>query len=122
MEGYRDLLDCIARLDLIENVAPIQYAIRLLIPAGSKLLDVPEVQHLIGPFDQAALCYPWTHPDARVDQLYEEVLSIVTDGQAQHQSRLEIFDRVWRAAGGDQTDRLETHHPPISHLSENWYC
>jgi radical SAM superfamily enzyme YgiQ (UPF0313 family) len=122
LEGYRDLLDCIAQLDLIENVAPIQYAIRLLIPAGSKLLDVPQVQHLIGPFDQAALCYPWTHPDARVDQLYEEVLGIVTNGQAQHQSRLEIFDRVWQAAGGDQIVRIETHHPPSPHLSENWYC
>lgn len=122
MEGYRDLLDCIARLDLIENVAPIQYAIRLLIPAGSKLLDRSEMRPFIGPFYQPALCYPWKHPDERVDRLYEDVWSIVANGQAQHQSRLEIFDRVWQAAGGDHLDRLETHPKPIPHLSENWYC
>jgi len=122
LEGYRDLLDCIAQLDLIENVAPIQYAIRLLIPAGSKLLDRSEMRPFIGPFYQPALCYPWKHPDERVDRLYDEVWSIVANGQAQNESRPNIFDQVWQAAGGDHLDRLEAHRKPIPHLSENWYC
>jgi radical SAM superfamily enzyme YgiQ (UPF0313 family) len=34
LEGYCDLLGAIRELDLVESVAPIQLAIRLLIPAG----------------------------------------------------------------------------------------
>ncbi len=33
--AYLDLLRAVRDLDLVENVAPIQLAIRLLIPAGS---------------------------------------------------------------------------------------
>ncbi len=51
LEGYRDLLAALADLDLIEHVAPIQLAIRLLIPAGSRLLELPEVRDLAGDFD-----------------------------------------------------------------------
>jgi len=35
LDDYCDLLDTIARLDLVDNVAPIQLAIRLLLPAGA---------------------------------------------------------------------------------------
>ena len=63
LEGYIDLLSVIAREDLRENVAPIQLAIRLLIPAGSRLLDLPEVRGMVGPFDSAALVFPWKHED-----------------------------------------------------------
>ncbi len=34
LDGYCDLLDTIDGLDLVDHVAPIQLAIRLLIPAG----------------------------------------------------------------------------------------
>ncbi|MCC6945345.1 MAG: radical SAM protein, partial [Thermomicrobiales bacterium] len=43
-EGYVELLETLADLDLIENVSPIQYGIRLLIPSGSRLLELPETQ------------------------------------------------------------------------------
>ncbi len=127
LSGYRDLLQMIADLDLIDHVAPVQYTIRLLIPAGSKLLERSDVQQLIGSFDQAALVYPWTHPDPRVDQLYEAVLASVTEAQAAGLSRGEIFDRAWAltaSALGDErssprSDRVST---PIPHLSEAWYC
>ena len=59
----------IAELDLVEHVAPIQLAIRLLIPEGSRLLELDEVRPLIGPFDPKTLTYRWAHPDPRVDAL-----------------------------------------------------
>jgi radical SAM superfamily enzyme YgiQ (UPF0313 family) len=127
LDGYLDLLQTIADLDLIANVPPIQYAIRLLIPAGSKLLELPAVQHLIGPFDRAALAYPWAHPDPRVDQLQAAIFDLVAEAQAAGLPRGQIFDRVWataRAAAGldrpaPSVDRSLT---PIPHLSEDWYC
>src|SRR5438309_1889561 len=66
LDGYDNLLDVIAQQDLYENVAPIQLAIRLLIPAGSRLLELPDVRALVGAFDSAALIFPWKHEDARV--------------------------------------------------------
>src|SRR5207253_554416 len=44
VDGYCDLLDAIDRLCLVDHVAPVQLAIRLLIPEGSRLLQLPEVR------------------------------------------------------------------------------
>ena len=67
--GYRELLQLLVDLDLVENVGPIQLAMRLLIPAGSLLLELAEIREIIGPFDPAALSYPWQHSDPELDQL-----------------------------------------------------
>ena len=44
-------------------------AARLLIPSGSRLLDVPELRGVVGPFDGQTLTYRWAHADPRVDAL-----------------------------------------------------
>lgn len=132
LAGYVDLLDTIERLDLIDQVAPIQYAIRLLIPAGSRLLELAEVQALIGPFEQATLSHPWQHPDPRVDRLYTAVRAAVQAGQERGQSRPEIYAAIRQIAGqaadrpvsGDWLRRLQrgTRAKMIPYLSEPWYC
>jgi radical SAM superfamily enzyme YgiQ (UPF0313 family) len=130
LDGYVALLALIAKLDLIENVAPIQYAIRLLVPAGSKLLELAVVQEWVGEFDAAALCHAWIHPDARVDRLHAAVLAAVKDGQARNQPRRELFSTVWRLAQ-QAAGHVPVRPPPFSgafpnapipHLSEPWYC
>ena len=125
LSGYLDLLQTIAQLDLVENVAPIQWGVRLLIPAGSKLLDRAEVRSVVGEFDEAALAYRWAHPDPRVDQLCEAILAIVKDGQDKEQARSEIFDRVWQAACERRAKRARCRtisRQPVPRLSENWFC
>jgi hypothetical protein len=125
LTGYLDFLETIAQLDLVEHVASIQLAVRLLIPAGSLLLDRADVRSGVGEFDEAALVYPWAHPDPRVDQLCEMLLAIIKDGQEQEQSRSEIFDRAWQAActaAGETRARPDYARQPVAHLSENWYC
>jgi hypothetical protein len=125
LNGYLDLMQTIAQLDLVENVAPIQWGVRLLIPAGSLLLERAEVRSVVGDFDEAALAYRWTHPDARVDQLCQAILAIVKDGQEQEQARSEIFDRVWQAAceAAGETRALPAYsRDPVPRLSENWFC
>jgi radical SAM superfamily enzyme YgiQ (UPF0313 family) len=131
LEGYGHLLSTILELDLVGNVSPIQYAIRLLIPRGSRLLELPLVQEFVGDFDPAALAYPWTHPDPRVDRLHADVLAVV-GGDQTAEDRFAIFARVWEltAAAGeaDQSDPFALAatgvrgREPIPHLSEPWYC
>ncbi len=129
LEGYIDLLDVIAQEDLRENVAPIQLAIRLLIPAGSLLLDLPEMRVMVGPFDSAALVYPWKHEDARVDALARVVSDLVQRGDALKLSRTEIFWHIRRAAmaaAGIRAPRDSAppvaQAAPVPYLDEPWYC
>jgi radical SAM superfamily enzyme YgiQ (UPF0313 family) len=131
LDSYNDLLDFLTANDLIENVAPIQLAIRLLIPAGSRLFDLPDIQNLAGPFDEKALVHPWQHPDPRVDQLCEAVQQIVHTGEKLNRTRHQIFARIQeaarRAAGLAQLTKsdalpLLASRATIPYLTEPWYC
>jgi hypothetical protein len=118
---YCDLLALIAELNLVEHVAPVQYAIRLLIPAGSRLMDLAEVHELAGPFDQALLCFPWLHPDPSMDALYRAIRRVVQ----RRAPRQEIFRQVWDLAHEHQQPApvsFDLADKPIPHLSEPWYC
>jgi hypothetical protein len=120
----------IAEQGLCENVAPIQLAIRLLIPAGSRLLELPDVRAMVGPFDSAALVFPWKHEDARVDALAREISQLVQRGENSRLSRTVIFAHILRtaraAAGNKDTagnlQLVAAPGRPIPHLDEPWYC
>jgi len=130
IEGYQELLSLLAERDLIDHVSPIQLAIRLLIPAGSKLLELPEVQEIVGPFDETALVYPWRHSDPRADQLQGEIQALVGAATARGASRREIFAQVWllaeqARAGSPRPLPAPVEAPArvtIPYLTEPWYC
>jgi len=129
LDRYLDLLEVIAGQGLCENVAPIQLAIRLLIPASSRLLELPEVRAMVGPFDSAALVFPWKHEDARVDALAREISQLVQRGESLRLSRTEIFAHIFRsarAAAGKRASagnvKLPAPGKPVPHLDEPWYC
>jgi len=124
IEGYLDLLRLLAELDLVEHVAPVQLAIRLLIPAGSRLLELPAVQQLAGRFDPIALCHPWQHADPRVDALQQALLRRVQNNE----TRAAFFAAAWKMAHDHVASAAA---PPVRsagprsfvpHLTEPWYC
>jgi radical SAM superfamily enzyme YgiQ (UPF0313 family) len=127
LEGYCDLLDTIARLDLIDHVPSIQLAIRLLIPQGSKLLDLDAVRGLVTGFDPATLAHRWFHPDPRVDDLHREVASLV--GVRVASDRRALFEEV-RALAYDRAGLARAVEPAapapagaaVPYLDEPWYC
>jgi radical SAM superfamily enzyme YgiQ (UPF0313 family) len=128
MRGYLDLLEVLAAEDLVENVAPIQLGIRLLIPAGSRLLELEEVRREIGAFDAESLVYPWKNVDPRVDELSDMVQQTAADADRKKESRSAAFARIWKAAyavagiaeaGLTLADRAGAAVP---FLSEPWYC
>jgi radical SAM superfamily enzyme YgiQ (UPF0313 family) len=128
MESYLDLLRVIRAESLMENVAPIQLGIRLLIPEGSRLLELDEVRRNVGPFDPQSLFYPWKHSDPRIDALAETVQGIAADGDRRKESRTTVFERIWNAAhaaaGLDTPSSSSAQAPPaaVPFLSEPWYC
>lgn len=122
--GYRDLLDLLVDLDLIENVAPIQLAIRLLIPAGSRLLELQEIRDIIGPFDERALSYLWRHDDPALDALCAALQALIKSEERQKSTRTEIFAKIWELTH-DRALTPDFHlvaRAAIPYLTEPWYC
>jgi radical SAM superfamily enzyme YgiQ (UPF0313 family) len=126
MEGYCDLLDTIDALDLVDRIAPIQLAIRLLLPEGSRLLTHDAMRAHLGAFDPATLTYRWTHPDPRVDRLQEDVLRLV--GTRLNADRRAMFDEVSALAHARAGVRPPANPKPardratVPYLNEPWYC
>jgi hypothetical protein len=130
LADYRKFLHEIVRLDLVDHVSPIQYAIRLLIPPGSKLLDLPDTQAVIGPLDEARLSYSWHNLDDRVDELQSDLEMMVQSLASQQVPRREAFKRIWLRAFegvGDEDGKIPVPQLPSSsrfvpYLTEPWYC
>jgi len=123
-DSYRDFLAEIDRLELVEHVAPIQLAIRLLVTAGSRLLELDDVKSLLGPYDESRLLYPWKHVDPGIDQLTEDVGTIVQRRRAS--TRRDIFDDVWKCAYDGETvparRPVSGRRVEVPYLNEPWYC
>ena len=125
--GYCALLHTIDRLRLVDHVAPIQLSIRLLIPEGSRLLELDDIRNTVGGFDPHSLTYPWVHADPRVDSMQKAVAALV--GQRLNASRRELFDAIWELAHDHADVPLPSRQDPglrpratVPYLNEPWYC
>ena len=98
VESYLDLLRVICEEELTENVAPIQLGIRLLIPEGSRMLELEDIRRAIGPFDSQSLVYPWKHADPRVDALARNSAGNCCGRRSREVTRTAAFERIWEAA------------------------
>jgi hypothetical protein len=126
LDGYLDLLAFVAGHDLVEAVSPIQLAIRLLLPAGSALLELPDIAALAGPLDAASLVHGWRHPDGRVDGLQRRVQQLV--GRQPDAARADLFVQAYDLAS-EAAGRGRTRPAPpraarvtVPYLTEPWYC
>ena len=139
---YLDVLDFIAEHELVEHVDPIQYAIRLLVPPGSALLDDADGRDWLGPLDAEALSYTWRHPDPRMDALQREVQALVEQAATAREPIPVTFAAIRELAherlgepmarvpalvgagvvGGNETGVLRRARRPVPHLSEPWFC
>jgi Radical SAM superfamily len=127
LAGYLELLRTLVRLRLVEAVPPIQLCIRLLVPEGSYLLQLPGFRDRLAAFDADLLGYPWRHADPRVDDLQQALQTLAAQGEQAGWARSEIFGRIWHCAHdalGLAPPRLSRADlgEPIAHLSEPWYC
>ncbi len=123
-QGYCDLLRIILELDLIESVSPIQLALRLLIPAGSRLLELAEIREMAGEFDEAGLLHRWKHLDPVIDELAGRVLHLVNGEQRMKTPHREVFRKIWEIANDvpiyEDFDIMP--RATIPYMDEPWYC
>jgi hypothetical protein len=112
VDDIRAILEFVAEHDLIGNVDPVQYSIRLLLPQGSLLLDrIPD----LGPWDAAALTYPWTSP---LDELAREFGAVVEAGVDDPAGV--VFNRLRALVALPAVDVSTVTEAP--RLSESWFC
>jgi radical SAM superfamily enzyme YgiQ (UPF0313 family) len=125
LEGYCGQLGEIERLDLVPAISPIQYAIRLLIPQGSRMLELEDARARIQRFDPRSLTHIWRHADPRVDALQQQLEQLV--GSRLNAPRDDVFARVWdvahEAAGvGPPAREPLPSRATVPYLNEPWYC
>lgn len=122
-ESYRELLRTVAELDLVHQVAPVQLALRLLIPAGSRLMELEEIRSLVDAYQPDALAHTWQHPERTVDRLAARLLQLVDSEQKRGASWTECFAAIWaEAGGGEPAPVLLPEQRRAPRLSEPWYC
>jgi hypothetical protein len=128
LAGYANLLTTIADLNLIDHVAPVQLAIRLLVTQGSGLLGLPDAGDLFGDFHQKALSHVWRHPDPAVDALQIAVAAAAETGDSDGLTRRGSFHRIralaQKAAGlpALAAPAIRAKPLPVPHMSEPWFC
>lgn len=130
IEDYLHVLDVIEELDLIDNIAPVQHTIRLLIPPDSCLLGRPQTDAHLRAFSQELFTYEWRHPDPRMEDLCVRVDALVREAGQREEEPYETFHRVRglaRAVAGlppasPGATARPNGRPPTPRLSEPWFC
>ncbi len=79
VEDVLDIVEFVAEHDLVGNVDPVQFTIRLLIPPRSLMLDIPEIAPYLGDYDPESLSYSWRSADPRTEVLQQRLARLVVD-------------------------------------------
>ncbi|HEU5366848.1 MAG TPA: CUAEP/CCAEP-tail radical SAM protein, partial [Ktedonobacterales bacterium] len=130
LSDYLDLLNFVEQQHLINQIDPVHYSIRLLLPPGSALLEQPAMRPHLGELDAAAFSYQWTHPDPRMDQLQREVAALVETGERANAPAAETFFAVKALAeetaglvlSAARSARAPLVQQATPHLTESWFC
>jgi radical SAM superfamily enzyme YgiQ (UPF0313 family) len=128
LDDLRSMLAFVVEHDLVGNVEPVQYTIRLLLPEGSLLLDHPDLRPHLGSYDPQRLTWTWTAADPRIDALQAELADLVATRTRDDASLLETFLDVSAAvhAAADMPPPADlipvgsTEGRP--RLTEPWFC
>ncbi|MGH9170329.1 MAG: radical SAM protein [Acidimicrobiales bacterium] len=139
-ESLSGLLDFAARADLAWSTDAVQYSIRLLLPAGSLLLDHPDpvLEAAIGRAAQEppALSTAWCSARRELDELQVAFAARAEMGTARGEAPDETFAAIWRLGlEGGLALALDPPLPSAAaataagiagpdrpRLTEGWFC
>ena len=134
-EDVFDLLDLVARLDLVGNVDPVHYAIRLLVPPDSLLLASGQLDGLLDGYDDEHLGWTWHAADPRLDELQSHLSALAEEAAAEKWPARHTYDSVRARAvdilGGHARAPTPRAEPSVAsplapderpRLTEGWFC
>ncbi len=128
LDDVVELLDFVAENRLIGSVDAVQYAIRLLVPEGSLLLEPAGSLPGLGAYDAELLTYTWRSPDPRVDALQRRIAALAEAGAAAGEPVSTTYLKIRTAAlaAAERAGRPlaipagSTEGRP--RLTEPWFC
>lgn len=121
LDDLREMVLFLAENDLSGNVDPVQLTIRLLIPRGSLLLELPELIPYLDEYDEELLGWQWHSADPHVDVLSRRLVALHESGLAAAQEPEEIYARL-------ASEILGVPAYPVAvaegrpRLTEPWFC
>jgi radical SAM superfamily enzyme YgiQ (UPF0313 family) len=123
------IMDFVIAHDLVANVDPVQYSIRLLVPDGSLLLSEPSMTPHLRAYDATRLGWTWEHPDPAIDHLQSRVAALVESQVGEDPQRtFEDLDSLIRLSADGSPRRptlgMVSAGPAgaRAHLTEPWFC
>ncbi|RKU25039.1 radical SAM protein [Candidatus Poribacteria bacterium] len=126
LADYLEILKFVDTHGLVYHVDPVQFAVRLLIPPGSYLLNRTETKALPLTLDETAFSYIWVHPDTRMDELHKTVNSLVENDTRTGVDFLDTFYRIWEVAtglSGKSPPKISKNiHLAAPRITEAWFC
>jgi radical SAM superfamily enzyme YgiQ (UPF0313 family) len=123
-----DIFSFIDEFDLFEVTEPVQLAIRLLIPRGSLILDIPGVSGLMGDYDEGSLSYVWKSQDPAVDELQARLAARAEVAASGDGSLTATLTDMWSMALKTAGSTGVTPQIPAGaitgrpRLTEPWFC
>jgi len=129
LDDLIDLTDFVVAHDLVANVDPVQYTVRLLLPEGSLLLGHAAMEPHLARYDVERLGWTWSHPDPMIDRLQQELAALVEGRVGQGASA--TFGAIDALIRSRATDRIAPPSPGAiskgavgdrAHLTEPWFC
>lgn len=131
-EDLQALVGLIERGDLVGNIDPVHYSIRLLLPPGSLLLDGDDLDGKLDGYDPDRLGWTWRSPDPRLDELQARLAVVAEHAgledlpahDVHHAMRMEI-EAVLGPLAEAAPERGLRSSVPADHrprLSEAWFC
>jgi hypothetical protein len=115
------LVEFVAEHDLVASVDPVQYTIRLLLPAGSLLLDHPDLAPHLGEWDDDRLTFTWTPAHPEMDDLQQELARLVEESLGGGEPVTAVYAGVRRSLGLPAVD-LAGVSADRPRLTESWFC
>jgi radical SAM superfamily enzyme YgiQ (UPF0313 family) len=128
LDDYLELLEFFETWDLVRNVDPVHFSIRLLVPPGSALLDQLDTSW-VGELDEAAFTWTWQHPDPRLDTLQRDIAAVVEVAARDGADAADTFGRIkalaWSVKGVEPPPASRRRTAPPGEpprLTEAWFC
>ena len=119
LHDVQAMLEFVAAHDLVGNVDPVQYTIRLLLPEGSLLLDHPDLAPHLGEYDGDRATYDWRAGDPEMDGLQARLAALVDDRVTAGCDIPTVYNAV-REMCGLSPVRVAAADTP--RLTESWFC
>jgi radical SAM superfamily enzyme YgiQ (UPF0313 family) len=121
LDDLRDIVRFLIEHDLGGNVDPVQLTIRLLVPPGSLLLELPDLVPYLDEYDEELLGWQWHSADPRVDVLQARLAEQLERGLENGLDDPQLFALL----AGEIMGSPE-HAFPITEgrprLTEPWFC